>query len=372
LPVRVLLVTGSYPPDRSGVGDYTRVLAKALAGQPETQVTVLTTGNSLEAIDDAGVAVFRSVPDWSMRHAGFLMRHLRRERPDIVHVQYPTLGFGYGLLAWLVPLIARYAGARVIQTWHEGFNHHLRRFPLLALAPSRVVVVRKPFLRQFGRLFGFIAGLRRPLYINGGATLPKADLTPEQAAALRRRYGIGAKRPIVFFGFIHPSKHVELLFEIADADTDFILVVGSADGQEEYVAMLTALTQSPRWRNRSLIAGFADREEAAEIIDFADAIVLPLKTGGGEWNSSILAAIQQGTFVLTTSVFEHGYNADKNIYYSKIDDLDEMRHALKTYAGMRRVTSPYQNDIFHWPAIAARHIELYRSVLPRFRRVGDA
>ena len=40
--MKVLLVTGSFPPMKCGVGDYTACLAEALARKPNIEVAVLT------------------------------------------------------------------------------------------------------------------------------------------------------------------------------------------------------------------------------------------------------------------------------------------------------------------------------------------
>ncbi len=362
--MRILLVTGSYPPGRCGVGDYSQQLATALApvlvGVPGAGVAVLTTGTTDGAVDEAGVAVSRAMPDWRLRRIARLIRALRRIRPDIVHVQYPTQGYGSGKLIWFIPLLARCLGARVVQTWHEGFDHDLLKFLLLAIAPGRVVVVREAFLRQFGRAFGFVAGLRRLSYINGAATLPAADPSPAERAAIRARYGVGDRRLLMFFGFIYPAKQVEQLFAIADPDRDHILIVGDAGGQDDYLATITALTQGDCWSGRAQVIGFADRAEAAAIMATADALILPFRAGGGVWNTSILAGILQRVFVLTTATTAGGYDADTNVHYAAIDDLAGMKRALDTHAGTKRRVEG--DDAFGWRSIAARHHALYASM----------
>ena len=367
MPIRILLIGGSYPPDRCGVGDYSHRLATALARHPDTLVSVLTTGNEAEIARAENVSVSRSIPDWSVHNARRLFHAIRRIRPDIVHVQYPTQGYRNGRLAWLIPLIARCCGARVVQTWHEGFNRRdLIGFLALALTPGRVVVVRKSYQQQFLPPYAFLVRLKRPVYINSAATLPKADLSQRELEAVRERYEVGARRLVVFFGFIHPLKQIEQLFELANPATDYIMVVGNADDDTSYLDRIKALTQSDSWRGCSRVTGFVDPSEAAAILAAADALVLPLKVGGGEWNTSILAGVLQGTFVLTTSRLTDGYDVETNVYYARIDDLDEMKQALGRYMSNKRVSAG-RLDTFGWYSIADRHLDLYRSVLPSAR-----
>ncbi len=362
--MRILLVTGSYPPGRCGVGDYTRLLATTLATLPDTAVSVLTTGECATGADEQGVFVLRFMPDWSLLRAGALFRHIFHARPDIVHVQYPTHGYSDGGLPWLVPLIAWCCGARVVQTWHEVINRRdLAKFLFMMVVPGRTVVVRKTYLQQTRWPFDLLTRWRRPQYINSASTLPKAHLSPSQLMAVREDYQVGAGRMIVFFGFLHPSKRVELLFDVADPATDHILIVGNAGDQADYVSNIERLSQDDRWLGRSRVIGFVEAEKAAVILKTADAVVLPLQLGGGEWNTSIRAGVLQGTFVLTTSTLSSGYDAEANIYYARIDDVEEMRRALQTYAGVKR-DSDDPSDTFGWMSIAKRHLALYRSMLP--------
>lgn len=361
MPIRILFVTGSYPPDRCGVGDYTRMLATAVGGLAEAQVSVLTTGCDATATDEQDVAVYRSMPDWSLRNAARLIRQIRELRSDIVHIQYPTQGYGHGDLPWLLPLLAFVCGARIVQTWHEGFNRRdLAKFMLMLVVPGRIVVVREAYLRQIRRPFGVLARWRRPLYINSASTLPVVTPTEAEAASVRARYGVGDRRLLVFFGFIYPSKQIEQLFAIANPDIDHILVVGDHSDQAAYLEQVVELTRGPHWSGKAQVVGFAKPEEAAMIVAVADALVLPLKAGGGLWNTSILAGIQQRTFVLTTSADPSGYDADTNVYYARVDNVAEMRQALETYAGTKRLAAG--TDAFTWQSVAARHRDLYRSL----------
>lgn len=360
--IRILLVTGSYIPDQCGVGDYTRQLAIALAAEPSVDVAVLTTGAARVPVVEDRVMVARIMPDWSLRHAGRLRRAIADLRPDVVHVQYPTQGYGTGGLPWLVPALARVTGARVVQTWHEGFNRRdLARFLPMALTPGRTVVVRKEYLRQFLPPFGLLARLRRPAYISSAATLPRAE--PAVTAQVRERYRVGERRLLVFFGFLHPLKQVEQVFAIADPTTDHILIVGNAGDQAAYLARIEALATGEPWAGHAEVAGFVEPADAAAILAAADAVVLPLKVGGGEWNTSILAGILQQTFVLTTSTLATGYDAETNVYYANIDDLADMRYALATYSGRKRLAADGEG-VFGWAAVAARHLSLYRSLSP--------
>ena len=71
----------------------------------------------------------------------------------------------------------------------------------------------------------------------------------------------------------------------------------------------------------------------------ADAVVLPFRSGGGSWNSSIKAAAVQGTFVLTTSTERHGLDPDGNVYYARPSDAKDLMEALRRHLGRRSACS---------------------------------
>lgn len=80
------------------------------------------------------------------------------------------------------------------------------------------------------------------------------------------------------------------------------------------------------------------------------------------WNTSIQAALKQGTFVLTTSRDQHGYDCSSNAYYAQPDDVADMNCALRTHIGERK--DEIDNDpASEWEAIAEAHRALYASVL---------
>ena len=101
-------------------------------------------------------------------------------------------------------------------------------------------------------------------------------------------------------------------------------------------------------------------EDAARFLAISDAVVFPHVNGGGGWNTSLHAAVCQGTFVLTTSTERSGYDPVANIYYAPPQAVDHMRQALVSYAGMRNMNPVDATE--SWQALAAAHITLYRSV----------
>src|SRR5512143_444900 len=76
--MRVLIITGSFPPDRCGVGDYTASLYRRLSVDPRVEVAVLTSVREpLEERVPDELAIFRTMRGWSLDQVGALIRVLR-------------------------------------------------------------------------------------------------------------------------------------------------------------------------------------------------------------------------------------------------------------------------------------------------------
>jgi glycosyltransferase involved in cell wall biosynthesis len=365
--MRILLVTGSYPPMHCGVGDYTGRLAGALACRAGVEVAVLTSrAAAVSGRKDANVELFALLEDWTVREVPKVFAVLRGWRPDIVHIQYPTQGYGRGRLPLLLPLLFRMARVSVVQTWHEC---RTRLTPgalawLLCQLPvaGGVIIVRPRLAEMMPRLLraAFANKIRR--FIPNGPAMPRARLEPEERERIRGKVGRPGAAILLYFGFIYPEKGVDRIFDLADPEKDHIVLVGerSHGAAEAYYESLLATADSAAWRGRVTVMGFLPTADAARTIAAADAVVLPFVSGGGEWNTSIQSAQVQGTFVLTTSVERNGYDESCNTYFSAPGDTDSMRAALRLYVG-RRLQQGVAGDQL-WSSICDAHLDLYRAL----------
>ena len=360
-PLRVLLVSGSLPPMRCGVGDYTAGLARALAETGATEVAVLT--SRLEGRADsgrwAGVEVLERIGRWHTSGLAAALRMVRSWKPDVLPVQHPSQGYDGPLALQLVAAARWLLGVPVVLTLHEPVGVNLQ-VPVMAAAirsASAVIVVRPDFRALTNRKVRWtIAG--KPLrLIPNATTLPRALATPERNRAIRERFGAGARGLVAYFGYVYPGRGVHHLFRIADPGRHCLVILGGRlDEAAAYFEEVSARAREPDWRGACTVTGFVPADEAAEIMACADAVVLPFEAGGGSWNTSLHGARLQGTFVVTTSRDVRGYDARENVYYARPGDVEEMRAALAAHLGTRREPA----GIPTWAQVAAGHLDVYR------------
>lgn len=381
--MRVLLITGSFPPMRCGVGDYTHQLALALARDPELQVAVLTSKAAGSSGLQTDFAFFPIVETWDWRERRAILDAIRKWAPDVVHIQYPTLGYGDKRLPWLLPLCLRLAGLPIVQTWHELYpikyllsSRHTARFLSKAVVRGGLVVVREDYRKRTHALLRWAFLNKTMQFIPNASALPTVELSAGERDALRAQYASPNAHMIVYFGFIYPRKRVELLFQIADANDSHLVIIGDSFREEDlqnfsqsvrsartnYHQSLRQLAEAELWKGKVTMTGYLPNHEAARVLAAADAIVIPVLDGGSGSNTSIHGAKAQGTFVLTTSKQHRGYDATENTYFASENDLEEMRKALKKYMGKR--SGDVDATARVWQITGASHVELYRTQIP--------
>ncbi len=364
--MKVLLVTGSFPPMTCGVGDYTRSLARALADVPGVQVAVLTSAGGGRAVPGDRYEVFPLIQRWRVAEFVAVRRVLREWRPDVVHVQYPSHDYT-GPLSWLLPLLLLPLAPPVVQTWHEHVPGARVAISHLAIgvAPGDVVVVRREFTERMPGWYRALTGHRRFHLLPNAPTLPRIELSDGERAEIRGRLAPPGRRLLAHFGFMYANKGIDDLLGIVDPERHHLVLIGELRRTDPFQVALEERIARPPLAGHVTLAGFLEAPEAARVLAAADAVVLPFRDGGGEWNTSLKAACLQGTFVLTTSTQRNGFVAAENVYYARPGDRDELRAALEAHVGHRIASPPPEITGPTWADLARSHVVLYEQRIGR-------
>lgn len=368
--MRVLLVTGGYPPEPCGVGDYTEKLAKELAKNAEINVGVLT-GSNPERIrtESSDTELMDSISQWNFTNLIKIINKARSWKPNIIHFQYPSRAFTRPAFSSLLPLIFRLLGHTVVQTWHEPqsieFNHRIKSFfyfQALRLGATGLIFVRPNYMNLLTEYLVRAIKSIPNVVIPNASPLPASFLNTRDRELLRSKYLGSQRRLVVFFGFINPNKGIHLLFDIADPSVDSLVIIGMSS-DDNYVQLLTKISKLRKWSDEHLHwTGHIPAQDAADLMAVADAVVLPFTDGGGEWNTSIHGALAQGTLVITTSATPIGDDPSKNLYTAEPLNIDEMRAALNRLGG-RKINSISPKN--QWIEIANAHLVFYKKMLEK-------
>ena len=145
--------------------------------------------------------------------------------------------------------------------------------------------------------------------------------------------------------------------------TEDVLEAVRASGVRDGICCVYSPHTTCSVRVNEFETGFLEDMEVARLLAAADAVVLPYRVGGGPWNTSLHAALLQGTFVLATSNERSGYDPRQNLHWARPRDLDEFRAALEKYAGVRKDDKTAEELPPTWETVVSRHEEVYRARL---------
>ncbi|MFQ3664354.1 MAG: glycosyltransferase [Chloroflexaceae bacterium] len=308
-------MSGEYPPQPGGVGDYTRRLAEAL-GERGHSVTVLTIQERRLRL--YGLADLPEQPlgppfdrlDWSLRCWPAVIGAIDRLRPHWLHIQYQTGAYamrpGVNLLPWRLRALP--GRPRIAVTFHDLLTPYLfpRAGPLrrwvnwrLARDADAVIATTAADAAHLGGLHAHVIPI--------GSNIPVAPPAGFERAAWRARLGPdGFGRLVAFFGLLAPSKGLDVLLEaLARLDPSWRLVIigGAATAPQDVAhaeavrAMARRLGLAPRVHETGHLAA----EEVSAWLLAADLVALPFRDGASFRRGSLLAALAHGCPVVSTT-----------------------------------------------------------------------
>jgi glycosyltransferase involved in cell wall biosynthesis len=293
---------------------------------------------------------------------------LDERRPDLVHFQYPSRGYGWNLAPVLLPLLLaiREPGMPQVVTLHEfeGSNP-LRRaaylfFTLFAravVAPSRAV------RRGLESLFPWVRG--KTTVIPVGTFLPAPD----------RRFRPPPGRPLLVFpGFLLSRKGPrEALEAAALLRSSFprlrLLFASDGDSHAPEARRLRARVRALGLEDNVSFTGRLEPASLAGALSRADLVLLPFHDGASTRRSTLASALSLRRPVATTEgadlleEFRRG-----GVLLCRPRDARSLAgavHAFLTDASVRRRVGsrlPHLAALFDWRRIASAHLALYGEV----------
>jgi glycosyltransferase involved in cell wall biosynthesis len=311
VPTHWHILTGEYPPQPGGVSDYTRLVARALAGAGDA-VEVWAPPCQTPAPHDSGVTVHRLPDRYGRRSLRLLTQHLDSlQSPQRLLVQYVPHAFGWR--AANLPFCAWLASRRSDSVWvmfHEvGFS-----FEAAVTLPQKLLACANRVMaslvgRAAERAFISIPGWQDPVetVTRKGTPItwlpvPSAIPVIEDAsgtAQVRARFGAG--RPIVghfgtYGGLISPMLHASIPSLLLQSDCVVLLM-----GRGSETARLNIVVGRPELAARVHATGDLDADEMSRHLGACDVMLQPYPDGISGRRTSAMAALAHGRPLVTTS-----------------------------------------------------------------------
>jgi glycosyltransferase involved in cell wall biosynthesis len=320
--VRIVLVSGEYPPMQGGVGDYTREMARAFAAEGHT-VCVIVPQTLATAYGDPDALPWRVLPvvqNWRWGCWRTVTEAVRQQQVDVVDIQYQAAAYdmrvpAINLLPWH---LHRQSDAAVAVTFHDLKPPYLfpkagplRSYAVRALGrlADAAIVTNAEDEVVARRWWG--GGTRSPSHVHRipiGSNIPAAppEGTERQAWRAARGYGDG-ELVWAYFGFLNESKGGETLVRaLAHAPQHHKLLmvggrVGTSDPTNEgYAGRVEALVDELGIADRVAWTGYVPTSEVSAALIGADIAVLPYRDGISFRRGSLHAALAHGCPIVST------------------------------------------------------------------------
>ena len=385
--MKVLFITGEFPPMQGGVGDYTRELGLAL-GDLGCEVEVAT---SIQAGPVAGLEIHPVVEQWNWGSWRILLDLVHRSRPDVVHIQYQAAAYAMHPAINLFPRWLRRVESprlRTTVTFHDLKVPYLfpkagpvRRWVVNELARSSYAAIttnREDFENLRTEL-----GAEPALVPIGSNIQPRLPVEYDRDA-WRARWGVGPDDLLLcFFGFINDRKGVDVLLdalslltaEAAEPVNPHLLFIGGQTGASDptnVAALAEIQAQIARLdlEQRVHWTGYVPDQEVSACFKAADLCVLPFRDGISFLHGTFHAALVHGAAIITTRprVSLPELVDGENVVLVPPQDARTLAQTIARLAADRewRCTlgegAEQLSKTFRWEAIAASTLELYRGI----------
>lgn len=386
--MRVLFITGEYPPMQGGVGDYTWKLGEALVSQG-VDVHVLTDEQAGPAhLLPAGVDnVYPVVRRWGAGLARQVGIVVANTAADVVHIQYQSAAFNLHPTINLLPRQLRKRSASVAVTFHDLRTPYL--FPKagrlrwqanLALARGCDAVVATN-AEDYQRLAAYddLAPRLHEAPI-GANVLPELPAAFDRDAQ-RARYGVAPGDLLLcYFGFLNQSKGGEVLMDalalLVEAGLPaHLLMIGGNIGASDptnaaYLEHVQRRVAGLGLRSRVHWTGFTTAAEVSANFAAADVAVLPFQDGASFRRGSLMAALAHGMpIVSSTPAVPIPQLRDRdNIWLGRADAPASLAEGVVQIWQDRSLRQRLRQgalelaERFSWESIARRHVEIYHDL----------
>ena len=384
--MRILFITGEYPPMQGGVADYTRELGRALV-ELGHDVGVLTAVDATKGWIEPGIEVFPHIDGWGWNVWSELDRVVDDWQPDVVHIQYQTAAFGmspainlWPWRPWKRPKIATavtfhdlrepylFAKAHVVRRW---VTHTLAKSVDLAITtnPEDTLALRpvRPDLVEI------------PI----GSNIPFAPASDFERAATRQQLGIPADAALLcYFGFLNTSKGGEMLVDVLAKLVEqgydkhlhdaHLLMIGGRVGASDptnyaYLQQVEARIEQLGLTTRLHWTGHVPAPQVSAAFLCSDLCLLPYQDGASYRRGSFMAALEHGMAIVSTnpSVPYPDLVDGETLLLTPPNDAEALTAAcvrILTDSELRSRLGENARALsqqFSWQSIAKRHLQSY-------------
>lgn len=403
--MRVLFITGEFPPMQGGVGDCTNEIAKGLAAlgaEARVLTSQLAIDNSQSSIPNSQFAICPIIKKWDWSSLCTITRVAREFAPDMVHIQYQTGAFGMHPAIDFLPRYFRPRPGDVGRAPRRGFvprpcivtTFHDLRVPYLFSKAGRIREwVTQVLARSSDALIATnnedylkleTWDVKRLSLIPIGSNIPIVPPANYDRAAWRARFGVAENETLLcYFGFLNESKGGETLVRaLAQVPNAKLLMIGGQVGSSDptnaaYLEKVRTLISKLGLIERVIWTDYTPPDIVTANFLASDVCVLPYRDGASYRRGTLMAALSHGMAIVTTVASRQSavgseslpaLRDGENCLLLPPDDPTALALAILRAASspeLRAKISAGARELaqhFTWDKIAQQHLELYEQM----------
>jgi len=378
--LKIYMISGDYPPCKGGLADYTKCLIDELEEKSaKNKIFLITTTLKQDIISKKNKNILEEVKQWNLLGMIKTIRILKKHKPDIIHIQYPTAQYKKNIAINFLPLFLKlFTSVPVILTLHEFSNKSifgkLRIMPMI-LFSDKITIVSEEYKSAILKLSGCFKKYlqKKMIYIPIGPNIfLKKDITKNDIRETRE--SMGAKNEdiiLCFFGAIRINKGVIFLLEsfkhLVNNGCKNIKLLFIGRNDDILFAEMKSFIKKNKLEKIVSFTGFCTEEKISKYLMASDICAIPLKNGLTTKRGSFFAPLFHKLPIITTysNFMPEGLVNYKNVVLIKYGDKNGFQRAILELAENKNLRDKLSKNIpellehFSWDTIANQTINLY-------------
>ncbi len=334
--INVLVIGGSFPPVKDGVGDFLNLIRVNLKykedGSIKTYFYIVNTEvyiNSTISEEDLHIMYDKT----GIVNIIEILKFIRKVKPDIVRVEYRCLGYGYSLWINFLPAVIKlfYPSIHIQLSLHEYLSYTWKgrsRVELMLKFSNSILVYDKANHEILARKLDD----KKPLLL-----LFSPSVVPLNS---EKRDFITGKQSLIFayWGFIRANKGLDILLKafriyLDSGKQGLLYILAELDSGDKYHTYILNLIGELNLTKYIVIKGYLPETAIAEEIQKTDICVLPFTDGVSDRRTTFSAAMSLGMPVITTlrdpKLLPDGLVNQVNVFLVEPQEIEGLAESMR-------------------------------------------
>lgn len=374
MKVKVCMISGSYPPIQDGVGDGVQMLLKKMSSQDNNIDMFLLTSQDVHG-ESGKELIYSIIRKWNWTSLPKIMSVIKLHKPQIVHIQYPTVRYGRHPMINFLPLLLKILtkDVKIILSLHEYVGYtilgKMRIYPLVKWSDYIITADERNRI-EVERRFRKKKIKSIP---TGNQILTKTE--EREMTEVPNRTGF----IFSYWGFIRRGKGVDVLLKafsrvvkLSKQRNIKLILLADLSNKNRYHKMLSRLIHKEDLGDWVEVLGYLPKEILVKYLLQSDCCVLPFTDGGvTERRGTFIASMQLGIPTITTRgpFLPEGLVDRGNVILVKPNDVRDLSDAMIEImhdAKLRDQLSQNGREWgkrFSWDNIVERLIRTYKEAV---------